>query len=221
MARSIRPPEQDADAPAQPAPDSDLTEAAALRTAATGADLHPVAGGQPESDAWSLPAGHAETEDPLLDCLAILAQLLERPTSPQALKAGLPLADGRLTPAARGAGRRARRPQRPTGAPAARAHQRAHPAMRASARRPLRMRAGRAAAGRARAGGGARERRRDRAAARRHRRTVYRPCPVRPPAVALRPARRPGGGDPARAAGSGARSPRPGRSTPKSCWPRC
>ena len=45
-----------------------------------------------------MPAGHAATEDPLLDCLAILARLLERPTSPQALKAGLPLADGRLTP---------------------------------------------------------------------------------------------------------------------------
>ncbi|HET6467368.1 MAG TPA: type I secretion system permease/ATPase [Geminicoccaceae bacterium] len=38
-------------------------------------------------------------EDPLLDSLVCLARLLERPASPQALTAGLPLpADGRLTP---------------------------------------------------------------------------------------------------------------------------
>ena len=91
-------PEQDADTPAQPAPGSDLAGLGGPHATASGADLHPVAGGPAESDAWPLPAGQAETEDPLLECLAILAQLLERPTSPQALKAGLPLADGRLTP---------------------------------------------------------------------------------------------------------------------------
>jgi ATP-binding cassette, subfamily C, bacterial LapB len=97
MARSIRQPEQDADTPAQP-PASDLAGPGGPRQAAPGADLHPVAGGPAETDAWPLPAGNVVAEDPLLECLAILAQLLERPTSPQALKAGLPLAEGRLTP---------------------------------------------------------------------------------------------------------------------------
>jgi ATP-binding cassette subfamily C protein LapB len=49
------------------------------------------------TEVWPLPAG-SDGEDPLLDCLVILSQLLERPTSPHALTAGLPLADGRLTP---------------------------------------------------------------------------------------------------------------------------
>ena len=98
MARSIRHAEQDAEAPAERAPESDLTGPEGPRAAATGADLHPVAGSPAESDTWPLPPGHAEIEDPLLDCLTILARLLERPTSPQALKAGLPLVDGRLTP---------------------------------------------------------------------------------------------------------------------------
>ncbi|WGF87328.1 type I secretion system permease/ATPase [Marinivivus vitaminiproducens] len=45
--------------------------------------------------------------DPLLDALAVLAGLLERPVSAETLRAGLPLEDGRLTPAllARAAGR--------------------------------------------------------------------------------------------------------------------
>jgi ATP-binding cassette subfamily C protein LapB len=39
-----------------------------------------------------------ETGDPLLDCLAVVARLHARPISPDALRAGLPLAGGRLTP---------------------------------------------------------------------------------------------------------------------------
>jgi ATP-binding cassette subfamily C protein LapB len=47
---------------------------------------------------WTAPP-EAAVEDPLLDCLVSLTHLLERPTSPQALTAGLPLPeDGRLTP---------------------------------------------------------------------------------------------------------------------------
>ena len=196
MARSIRHTEQDADAPAQPAPDSDPRSPRRSHDAATGAALHPVAGGQPEPDAWPLPAGHAEIRGP--------AARQSGDPGPPARAAdlaagaqGRPAAGRRpADPAAGGAGRRARRPQRPTGAPAAGPDQRAHPALRAPARRPLSMRAGRAAAGRAGAGGASRERRRHRAAARRHRRTIYRPRPVRPPAAALRPARRPGGRGP-------------------------
>ena len=44
------------------------------------------------------PPGAAAIDDPLLDCLVILTRLLERPASPQALTAGLPLEGGRLTP---------------------------------------------------------------------------------------------------------------------------
>jgi ATP-binding cassette, subfamily C, bacterial LapB len=40
-----------------------------------------------------------EGEDPILTCLVTLARLLERPVSGEALLAGLPLEDGRLSPA--------------------------------------------------------------------------------------------------------------------------
>jgi len=40
-----------------------------------------------------------EVSDPLAESLALLARLLERPVSPTALTAGLPLPEGRLTPA--------------------------------------------------------------------------------------------------------------------------
>ena len=39
-----------------------------------------------------------EAQDPLLGCLVILTGMFERPFSPAALTAGLPLVDGRLTP---------------------------------------------------------------------------------------------------------------------------
>jgi ATP-binding cassette subfamily C protein LapB len=47
---------------------------------------------------WSITAKAASVDDPLLMCLVALSQLLERPTSAEALKAGLPLDHGRLTP---------------------------------------------------------------------------------------------------------------------------
>ncbi len=46
---------------------------------------------------WQAPPEQGP-EDPLRDCLVLLARLLERPISPTAATAGLPLADGRLTP---------------------------------------------------------------------------------------------------------------------------
>ena len=40
----------------------------------------------------------AESGDPLLDCLALLARMHTHPISPDALQAGLPVGDGRITP---------------------------------------------------------------------------------------------------------------------------
>jgi len=52
------------------------------------------------SNAGGWPIRHPDiaTDDPLLGSLVALTHLLERPSSPKALTAGLPLADGRLTP---------------------------------------------------------------------------------------------------------------------------
>jgi ATP-binding cassette subfamily C protein LapB len=52
----------------------------------------------PAAPGWSITAKAASVDDPLLMCLVALSQLLERPTSAEALKAGLPLDHGRLTP---------------------------------------------------------------------------------------------------------------------------
>jgi ATP-binding cassette subfamily C protein LapB len=99
MARSIRQSEEDAAAAARPAPESDdLSGDGRSGNATTGADLYTVADTPRKTDAWPLPQGAAAIDDPLLDCLAILTRLLERPASPQALTAGLPLEGGRLTP---------------------------------------------------------------------------------------------------------------------------
>jgi len=53
------------------------------------------------SPAWEVAseAARPEAVDPLLSCLVALTKLFERPYSPEALRAGLPLDDGRLTPA--------------------------------------------------------------------------------------------------------------------------
>lgn len=53
------------------------------------------------SPAWEVAseAARPEAVDPLLACLVALTKLFERPYSPEALRAGLPLDDGRLTPA--------------------------------------------------------------------------------------------------------------------------
>lgn len=47
---------------------------------------------------WTFGRRSTEVDDPLLSCLAALTRLLGRPTSPQALTAGLPLSEGKLTP---------------------------------------------------------------------------------------------------------------------------
>ena len=52
--------------------------------------------GMPES--WSVRPSRHTNDDALLGCLAILCTLLDRPISPDALTAGLPLDDGHLTP---------------------------------------------------------------------------------------------------------------------------
>jgi ATP-binding cassette subfamily C protein LapB len=44
-------------------------------------------------------AGLDQVDDPLLASLVVLSHLLEHPASPESLKAGLPLVEGRLTPA--------------------------------------------------------------------------------------------------------------------------
>jgi ATP-binding cassette, subfamily C, bacterial LapB len=67
---------------------------------------------------WNMTLKAASLDDPLLTCLVTLTQLLERPTSAEVLKAGLPLEHGRLTPelairAAERAGLSARLVRRP------------------------------------------------------------------------------------------------------------
>jgi ATP-binding cassette subfamily C protein LapB len=48
---------------------------------------------------WTMPRDVDRLDDPLLGCLVQMTTLLDRPHSGQALVAGLPLDDGRLTPA--------------------------------------------------------------------------------------------------------------------------
>jgi ATP-binding cassette subfamily C protein LapB len=47
---------------------------------------------------WRVPAQTARADDPLLDCLIVLTAIFERPHSAEALTAGLPLVQNRLTP---------------------------------------------------------------------------------------------------------------------------
>ncbi len=47
---------------------------------------------------WSIPPSQIDYEDPLLTCLSLVAGLLERPISREALKSGLPHAAERFTP---------------------------------------------------------------------------------------------------------------------------
>lgn len=47
---------------------------------------------------WMIRSGLVDYEDPLLSCLALMTNLLQKPISRQALKAGLPNADTRFTP---------------------------------------------------------------------------------------------------------------------------
>jgi ATP-binding cassette, subfamily C, bacterial LapB len=54
--------------------------------------------GERAAERWPMPGPASALDDPLLDSIVALSHLLERPTSPNALAAGLPLEDGRLTP---------------------------------------------------------------------------------------------------------------------------
>jgi len=47
---------------------------------------------------WHIKPGSVPTDDPLLACLVVLTRYEHRPFSPEALSAGLPLVDNRLTP---------------------------------------------------------------------------------------------------------------------------
>lgn len=49
-------------------------------------------------DAWIMPPAKLDGDDPLLTCLVELATILEQPRSSDAMVAGLPLEQGRLTP---------------------------------------------------------------------------------------------------------------------------
>jgi ATP-binding cassette subfamily C protein LapB len=69
---------------------------------------------------WRVPQTAPRTDDPLLDCLIVLTAIFERPHSAEALTAGLPLVQNRITPelfirAATRAGLAARIVKRPIG----------------------------------------------------------------------------------------------------------
>ncbi|MGE4348541.1 MAG: type I secretion system permease/ATPase [Candidatus Berkiella sp.] len=51
-----------------------------------------------ETEKWETPAPHLVGHDPLLGCLMILTRLEHNPFSPEALIAGLPLVENKLTP---------------------------------------------------------------------------------------------------------------------------
>ncbi|MEK0081879.1 type I secretion system permease/ATPase [Benzoatithermus flavus] len=72
---------------------SNATTALAARVAEPAANEDDAA-----SASWCPRADGSAVDDPLLDSLVALARLLDRPASAQALTAGLPLVQGRLTP---------------------------------------------------------------------------------------------------------------------------
>src|SRR5690606_22000404 len=96
MARSLRQPEEDVGS----TDEWELPQPAAAPSGLAEAPRAPAGSGPAgESDGqWAVPAGVPGSDDALLECLVVLTRLLERPASPQALTAGLPLPDGRLTP---------------------------------------------------------------------------------------------------------------------------
>ena len=105
--------------------------------------MAPAADAPERAAGWAIGA-KAGADDPLLASLVLPGELLERPTSAEALTRR-PAARGRPADARAGAARRRpRRARRPAGAPAARRDQRPHPALHAAARGPRRLRAGRA-----------------------------------------------------------------------------
>ena len=88
-------PRSNAAAPGLPADQALQSPLDTPRSAAPSAPDERAAAGAP---GWSVTVKAASVDDPLLSCLVTLSQLLERPTSGEALKAGLPLDQGRLTP---------------------------------------------------------------------------------------------------------------------------
>jgi ATP-binding cassette subfamily C protein LapB len=98
---------QPATAPAPPAP-----AGAATASAPAGAPIPPppvVERGAQQTPAdaiaaaaaaanWRLPQTNRRVDDPLLDCLIVLTAIFERPHSAEALTAGLPLVQNRITP---------------------------------------------------------------------------------------------------------------------------
>ncbi len=48
---------------------------------------------------WAIPARTLSADDPLMKCLVLLTRFMNRPFSEETLSAGLPLVDGKLTPA--------------------------------------------------------------------------------------------------------------------------
>ena len=91
-----RAPETAPDAPSAPAATPAAKPASAVKTE----ELLEPAPGDPETDVkeWAVPPSQVDYEDPLLTCLSLVAGLLERPISREALKSGLPHASEKFTP---------------------------------------------------------------------------------------------------------------------------
>ncbi|MEQ8699556.1 MAG: type I secretion system permease/ATPase, partial [Bauldia litoralis] len=80
--------------PAQPSNAPAQASTPAQASAQTSAPAQPV----PEARMWQGAGVRSQRDDPLLDCLVIVTAIFERPQSADALSAGLPLVDGKLTP---------------------------------------------------------------------------------------------------------------------------
>ncbi|WP_191062010.1 cysteine peptidase family C39 domain-containing protein, partial [Geminicoccus harenae] len=86
-------------------PDDDPGRAVGDPTADPSAVADPVppqaeAGAQrQQAPQWRIRAATSQIDDPLLASLVALTHLLDRPSSADSLRAGLPLEDERLTPA--------------------------------------------------------------------------------------------------------------------------
>ncbi|WP_120496104.1 type I secretion system permease/ATPase [Kiloniella sp. EL199] len=57
-----------------------------------------IEGGVPPKAEWQVDPGSVNFEDPLLECVYMLASMMQRPISVEALKAGLPHSDAHFTP---------------------------------------------------------------------------------------------------------------------------
>ena len=57
-----------------------------------------IEGGLPPKAEWQIDPGSVNFEDPLLECVYMLASMMSRPMSVEALKAGLPHSGAQFTP---------------------------------------------------------------------------------------------------------------------------